>query len=257
MIGPGLGLGLAPGAVRRWKPSDQGGLLALWDPNVAATINTGTPNDGDLINTIADQVGGFTLTKFNDAYRPTYNTNVLNGQAAITFNGAGGTGTQSLRTATDVIPCGNWSIIEVVKANNTGSNFIHTFSNEANGYASSLFSGTAPTSRVKNSGGTSDKNLSLAWLNNNAHTLMQLNDGTHAGNLVYRDNIALALTDGASTANPGSASFNRRFLLGTSGGLSSPFTGAFLYIAIIDHSLSANERSLWQGYLKTRFPSLT
>lgn len=228
-------------------------VRALWDPGITSTVNAGAPVDTDPIDTVADSVGGFTLTKFSDPYRPTYRTNQLDGRPCIRYAGA----TQCIKTGVDVIGLSTWTIIMVAKGNApAGVEYIHSLYSNGTGFNGFLYTGATPTGRWTGASGTSDKNAGAGWFDSTPHTIFHTNDGTHAGHLLFKDNATVSLTNGTGTANPGIAVTSRQFFLGCSSGIASPVPADFFKIAIVGHALSSEERAGWQASLKAQFPSL-
>lgn len=67
-----------------WKPSDLGtDLLAFWDAEVPASVTLA----GALVNSWADQVGGYSAAQTIGSLKPIYSATGLNGRPAVAFDG--------------------------------------------------------------------------------------------------------------------------------------------------------------------------
>lgn len=67
-----------------WKPSDLGtDLLAFWDAEVPASITLA----GALVNSWADQVGGYSAAQTIGSLKPIYSATSFNGRPGVAFDG--------------------------------------------------------------------------------------------------------------------------------------------------------------------------
>lgn len=63
-----------------------GSMVLDINPNVSASINAGSPVDGDAVGTIVDQAQSKSYTQATSSKKPTYKTNILNGKPILRFD---------------------------------------------------------------------------------------------------------------------------------------------------------------------------
>lgn len=177
-------------------------------------------------------------------------TSVLNGHSVVGFNG-----TTNIFTSSSVT-LGAWTVFCVFKSTASGEAIVFEISNNTNtnqgGFlATSIISTISATS----SAGASNSawNLTSNWANDSTWRYCTVvNDGTHAGHVLYINGILQTLSSGLSGAS-GTASFSAPVNIGARNGLVIPMTGQIAELLIYSSALNSTDRGSVESYLKTKY----
>lgn len=237
-IGLGISLGAGGGA---FSPTYIAGLQAWYrGDDVSVT--------GALVDSWNDKSGNARHLIGTGAARPTLVASALNSLPGIQFAGAHElitSGTFSVSTV---------SVFTVFRATVGGVVYEHAAS-LLSGHSTLLYTNVGPSSGIIRAGGASYKNRAAAWGSDGTNRIVRQEfAGTHALHKMYIDGTVQALTDGASTGDPGTgASTAVKLHVGASNGLTLPVTGHVMEMLVYSTVLSAGDASRVERYLGSRY----
>jgi hypothetical protein len=199
------------------------------------------------------------LSQATATQRPTYMTNVQNGQATVEFDG-----TNDMLSATS-LSLGAFSVFVQLKAPTSAvPTIIMEQSNDLNASGNGFYwvEGMGHTMQVRRGAPLSARNVTsptpIAWaFQPNLISATQIYDGTNAGHLMYI-NGALASTNVAGAANPGTATATDTFHLGARFGSGTPiipYQGQIAELIIYNSKLNAAEQQVVENYLSSKYDS--
>lgn len=259
-LGLGFGLGLFSGSPARHVESSVGSGSFSFGGGVLGATYASLPSDvsgltvwcrgdvatGSPVSSWTDQSGnGNHLAQGTAGFRPTIgNSAAFNNLPVLTLDGS-----DDFLVTAGTVTYGPFTIFIVSKFTEHDYVWDHNGADYTYGAVGASFSVTrGATSSQK------DVDPAAFWTQTGAAvTFRRSFDGTHAGNLLYKNGVLQATTNGAGTGDPGTGTSAQVLALGSTAAGALPIAGEVAEFIVYNRQLTAGEITLVEEYLRRRY----